>query len=76
MNDTTKETDIRDARSPEDALKIARARANEQMEEYARKADTAASEGNQQLADACQANEDGLTRAAAFLGELLHELNR
>ena len=45
------------------------------MEEYARKADAAASEGNEQLADACQANEDALTRTAAFLGELLHELN-
>ena len=75
MNDTTKQANIRDARTPEDALTIARARANEQMEEYARKADAAASEGNRQLADACRANEDALTRTAAFLGDLLYELN-
>ena len=75
MPDTTKHADIRDARTPKQALEIARARAIEQMEEYARKADTAALEGNRQLSDACQANEDGLARTAAFLGELLHDLN-
>ena len=75
MPDATKHTDIQDARTPEDALKIARTRAIEQMEDYARKAVAAASEGNEQLADACRANEDGLARTAAFLGDLLHELN-
>ena len=75
MNDTTKQASMRDARTPEDALKIARTRATEQMEAYARKADAAALEGNQQLADACQTNQDALTRTAAFLGDLLHELN-
>ena len=75
MPDTTKHAEIQDARTPEDALRIARTRATEQMEAYARKADAAASEGNRQLSDACRANEDALTRTAAFLGDLLHELN-
>ena len=74
MNNTMKQTSMRDARTPEDALRIARARAIEQMEDYARKAVAAASEGNEQLADACKANEDGLARTAAFLRDLLHEL--
>ena len=75
MPDTTKQANIQDARTPEDALKIARARAAEQMEEYSRKSAAAASEGNEQLADACAANEDGLARTVMFLGNLLHELN-
>ena len=76
MSDTTKHTDITDARTPEQTLKIARARANEQMKEYARKADAAASEGNRQLAELWQESRDGMACTEVFLGDLLHELNK
>ena len=67
---------MQDVRIPEDALKIARARAAEQMEEYARESAVAASDGNEQLADTYKANEDGLARTVMLLGDLLHKLDR
>ena len=75
MNDTTKQANIRDARTPEDALTIARARISEALDERARKADAAASEGDMQLHESHAAKEPGLEQAWMLMGELLHELN-
>ena len=75
MNDTTKHTDITKARTSEDALKIARARISEALDEYARKADAAACKGDMQMHESYGANEPGLERAWMLMGDLLHELN-
>ena len=69
MNDTT---DITEARTPEQALKIARARAFKLMREYTRKTNTA---DNMQEVELWQDNRDGMAYTADFLGDLLHELN-
>jgi len=76
MIDAKPNTDITKARTPEQALKIARARANEQLEEYARKADTAAWEGDTQMYESYAAKMTGLEQASMLLGDLLHELNQ
>ena len=75
MPGTTKHANIQDARTPEDALKIARARISDLSDEYARKADAAAWNGDMQMYESYAANEPGLERAWVLMGELLHELN-
>ena len=75
MNDTTKHTDIRAARSPEDALRIARACIRNLSDECARKADAAAWDGDASMADFYGAKEPGLEMAWMLMEDLLHELN-
>ena len=75
MNDTTKQANMRDARTPEDALKIARARISDLSDEYARKADAAAWDGDMQMHEAHGSKTDGLEQAWMLMGDLLHELN-
>mgnify|MGYP006445555557 CR=1 FL=1 len=75
MNDTTKQTNMQDARTPEDALKIARARISDLMDEYVQKADAAAWDGDASLADFYGAKEPGLEQAWVLMGDLLYELN-
>lgn len=68
-------TDITKARTPEQALKIARARISELSDEYVRKADAAAWDGDASMADFYGAKEPGLEQAWVLMGDLLHELN-
>ena len=75
MNDTTKQANIRDARTPEDALTIARARISDLSDKYARKADAAAVEGDMQMHQSHAENTTGLEKAWMLMGDLLHELN-
>ena len=75
MIHTEPNTDIRAARTPEQALKIARARISELSDEYARKADNAAVKGDMQMHESHAGNEPGLEKAWCLIGDLLHELN-
>mgnify|MGYP006434035685 CR=1 FL=1 len=75
MPGTTKQVNIRDARTPEQALTIARARISDLSDEYAQKADAAAVEGDMQMHESHAENTTGLEKAWMLLGDLLRELN-
>ena len=75
MNDATKHANIRNARTPEDALKIARTRIRALSDECVRKADAAAWDGDASMADFYGAKEPGLEQAWCLMGDLLDELN-
>ena len=75
MIHTKPETDITKARTPEQALKIARARISELSDEYARKAEAAAWDGDTQMHESHAENTAGLEKAWCLMGDLLHELN-
>ena len=75
MPDTTKQADITEARTPKQALEIARARISEALDDYARKADAAAWDGDTQMHEAHGSKTDGLEQAWMLMGDLLHEIN-